>query len=80
MAAIASCGHATSDGPNGWGWLIALRDYDRAGDRVIRSGHYCAECRAVVLASGDVLHNETQERAWLAGKPLPGDGKEGSDG
>ena len=73
MSVTASCGHTLaedeSEGPDGLGWRLAVRDYSREGGPAVRYGSYCTACRDKALAEPDyVLADDAAELAWLRGE------------
>jgi hypothetical protein len=71
MSVRASCGHLLADdeseGPDGLGWRLAVRDYSREGTPAVRYGSYCTSCRESAMSDpGHILVNEAAEFAWLA--------------
>lgn len=76
MSVTASCGHTLaedeSEGPDGLGWRLAVRDYSREGAPAVRYGSYCTACRDKALAEPDyVLVDDAAEAAWLHGDAAP---------
>lgn len=64
-----SCGHAlrAHDDPDGSGFSIALRGEPSETTRGISYRNVCAPCYQDAVASGQVLHDAQEERAWMTG-------------
>jgi len=50
--------------------MLSIKEYTRECQRCVSYGAYCKKCAGELEASGCVLHNEDEERAWLSGKKV----------
>lgn len=66
---MGTCGHEL---PYKWehsgAAQVAMKDYDRTGNRTIAYRIVCRDCRCRYADAGELLTTERQRQTWLRGK------------